>query len=153
MPSWLGKSASSIYTLSLPCTHENSALRAISFATGRVVSGNSGNWMILADAGVSGSDCAGASCKTLPRRSRLERSSGSEIPANSDKSSWSVISFLYVGCCFCSGSHLALAHSVCLSLTISRSVNVLYGYLERMPHLPHHTVKNSHFHKFTLPQI
>src|SRR5215475_10925216 len=74
--------------------HEKSALRAMSFDTGRVASGKSGNWMILADDGGSGSERGAVSFITAPRRSRLARKSGSLIVAAMDKSSWASIPFL-----------------------------------------------------------
>src|SRR5262249_37982598 len=78
--------------------HEKSALRAISFDTGRVASGKSGNWMILADDGGSGSERCGVSFITAPRRFRLARKSVSLIVAAMDKSSWVSIAFLYADC-------------------------------------------------------
>src|SRR5262252_1147255 len=84
---------------SLPWTQENSAERAISFETGRVASGKSGNWMILAEDGGSGSERCGVSFITVPRRSRVARKSGSLITAATDKSSWVSIPFLYAEYC------------------------------------------------------
>src|SRR5215510_14048679 len=83
---------------SLPWTQENSAERAISFETGRVTSGKSGNWMIWAEDGGSGSARGAESFITAPRRSRLARKAGSLIVAAMDKSSWVSIPFLYAEC-------------------------------------------------------
>src|SRR5262247_4893982 len=78
--------------------HEKSALRAMSFETGRVASGKSGNWMIWAEDGGSGSERGAVSFITAPRRSRLARKAGSLIVAAMDKSSWVSIPFLYTEC-------------------------------------------------------
>src|SRR5215470_13728079 len=99
--------------------HEKSALRAISFDTGRVASGKSGNWMILADDGGSGSERCGVSFITAPRRSRLARKSGSLIVAAMDKSSWVSIAFLYADCY--SSPHTFLLNHATYSSTNARS--------------------------------
>ena len=69
----------------------------MSFETGRVASGKSGNWMILADEGASGSE-RGVFFITVPRRSRLARKAESLIVEAMDKSSWASIRCLYVEC-------------------------------------------------------
>src|SRR5215510_2523473 len=71
------------------------ALRAMSFDTGREVSGNSGNWMILADEVGAAS---GALCNAKASRSALARRSGSLIVEAMDKSSCVSIPFLYADC-------------------------------------------------------
>ena len=73
----------------------------MSLLTGRVASGKSGNWMILAvNLMASGAltSSLGASAMTLPRRSMEARSAGSLTVANNDQSSWAAIGYLYVDC-------------------------------------------------------
>src|SRR3989442_16018583 len=82
---------------SFPWMQENSADRAMSFDTGRVASGNSGNWITLAVDNGSGAGIGsgGASAMALPRRAMEARSSGSLTVANNDRSSWASIDCLY----------------------------------------------------------